>query len=268
MLWLILSFAAAGTLAVDETFFATHPDHCTASAQLPRKPRPLEFCYNYNYDSCCTPGNDAAAKEAFYGVMSLGLGCSPSDHRVRASYHEIREFMCMGCDPREPSYRFLESAGDGVTPGNVNASADSYVWRVCASFLYGRNNDTGLWGGHGGKFDECGINLPTACSPSSNTLNDGDVSVSNADGDCGSDIVFPRAEYAAEASSVDDQRRAARTLLSVLPQWLPNFKFVVVDDTHPDFNRTATPCFAGSARTASSIALAMFVAIVAVLLSS
>merc|ERR1719333_1029036 len=253
----LLATASLTTVAaVENSFFINRTEHCLASTQVPRKPRPLEFCYWHNANSCCTPGNDALALEKFFILMDIGPGCSPSEHSVRATYTEVRDYMCLGCHPDEPKFRYSERQGDAHLPGgtnapNVNASADSFVHRICASFLYGKDGTKGLWGGNGSKFDACGINMPAPCSDFRQVGYDGvskqfvtsETAVGPLDIDCGGDVVFPSNEYGADAS---DQRAAARAFIAALPQWLPDFKFVVVNDSAPNFNYTATPCFRGS----------------------
>lgn len=252
-----LALLLGSAAAVENSFFINRTSNCLASTQEPRKPRPLEFCYWHNANSCCTPGNDALAMEKFFILMDIGPGCSPSEHNVRSTYFEVRDYMCMGCHPEEPTFRYSERQGDAHLPGgthgpNVNASEDSFVHRICASFLYGTGDETrGLWGGDGGKFDDCGINMPAPCSDFRQVGYDGvaksfvesDTAVGPLDIDCGGDVLFPRNEYGAEAPN---QRAAARAFLAALPQWIPDFKFVVVNDSATDFNYSATPCFRGS----------------------
>jgi hypothetical protein len=255
--------------AVPDSYFINRPTSCMASTVESKKPRPLEFCYQYNRDSCCTPGNDAAAKDAFLTMVEAGAGCSPSDHSVRAAYREVRDFICMGCHPHEPLFRFQASVGDehvgGTVAPNPAASDDAFVWRVCGSWLYGLDDNSGLWGGDGRKFDECGINLPTPCEgtpvmsfdSTTNTWVTGPSNAISPDSDCGTDIIFPRSEYGPYASS---QKHAARMFLAALPQWLPNFNFVVVNDTQYGFNHSATPCFRGNyVASATSFAVAFTV---------
>lgn len=227
--------------AVGNDFFVNRTNYCFASTQPAQKPFPLEFCYWLNDNSCCVPGTDLVAENAFYGMVSTGAGCSPSDHKVRAINNEMRDFLCMPCDPNEPSYRFLTAVGDmaagGVNGPSASAAPDDFTWRICASFLYGKDDKSGLWGGDGSKFDQCGVLLQTGNATSAQ-------------------MIFPRAEYGDVA---DNQHQAAQNFLSVLPMWLPGFSFVITDDiTNTSFNYTATPCFRGT-NSASSKAIAMAV---------
>lgn len=212
--------------AVAADFFLDKPDRCFASTKPPEKPMPLEFCYWLNDNSCCVPGNDLAAENAFYALVGTGAGCSTSEHVVRATNNELRDFLCLGCDPKEPTYRYLGSKGDkdkgGVLDGDASLAPDQYVWRICASFLYGKDNKTGLWGGDGSKFNRCGLQIPQNGSAV---------------------LTFPQAEYGLDAP---DQQTAAKLFLSVIPQWIPGFMYQVVDDTDPLYNWTAAPCFRGT----------------------
>jgi hypothetical protein len=255
---------------IPDSFFVTRPEKCLASTQNPKKPLPLEFCHFHNDNSCCTPGNDAIAKDAFYGLLAVGYGCSASDHNVRATYSEVRHFMCMGCHPEEPTYRFRLTDGDG---GNIAAdpaaAPDSFAWRVCESFLQGRDLTSGLWGADATKYDRCGVNMPSTCqgvpfagydTSTSSFVYSTDTYVPPG-ANCGSEMIYPKAEYGADAES---QRQAAQQFLAALPQWLPNFKFVIVNDTQPGFNYTATPCFRGGSSAMGrfigvAVALAAFV---------
>lgn len=263
--------------AVGPDFFVTNPSSCMASTKSPTKPRPLEFCYWLNADSCCTPGNDALAKEKFFDFVDNGPGCSPSDHHIRATYREIRDFICLGCDPREPQYRFLAINGDAHLPGGANqpdpaAAPTEFVWRVCASFLYGPDGRSGLWGGDGGKYDKCGVNLRTPCSAHTlvgyDSVNqqfvDSGKGVLPADLFCGDDTVIPSSEY---GMSAPNQRAAAREFLSVLPQWLPDFRFVITNDSAPDFNYNATPCFRYSSAVSFSPLIAVLGTVMMLLLA-
>jgi hypothetical protein len=279
MLQLLLASAllAACGAAVEDAFFVANYQSCMASTKKPttlaNPPRALEFCYWYNDGSCCTPGNDALAKEKFFGLIEVGPGCSPSDHHVRATNRELREFMCMGCYPMEPKYRFLTAIGDahlpgGQTGGDATAPVDDFTWRVCASFLYGKDDKSGFWGKGGEKYDKCGINLRTPCvdhpqlgfNVTSNSFVSSGVSVLPPDLDCGDDMVFPSSEYGTG-------RPAARQMLSALPQWIPNFKYVVTDDiANSSFRYNETPCFRGSG--AEHVSLATVVAVTIALIAT
>ena len=234
--------------AVDGDYFESRPDHCMASTKVPTRPRALEFCYWHNDNSCCTPGNDALAKDKFYQLLDIGPGCAPSDHWVRATYAELRDFFCMGCHPSEPKYRFQTLVGDahlgGENAPDLTVGSDDFTWRICASWLYDK-----VWGADGSKFDQCGINLRTPCSdhtqvgydPSTGNFVASSVSVLPEDLFCGDDTVIPSSEYG--IPNENDSQAAARAFLSILPQWLPDFKFVVVNDSAVGFNYTLTPCF-------------------------
>jgi hypothetical protein len=226
------------------------------STQLPEKPTGLEFCYWYNDNSCCTSSNEDDIINYFQSAAGgLGAACSPSKHENKLNYWHVREWLCMECDPKEPTYRFLTRQGDihlgGTTEGDPTAETTDFTWRVCKSFVYGKDGKGGLWGGDGKKYDDCGIKVQTNCEDakqvyfvvSNNVTGEGEVVVSEqpvlAGWDpymCGDSAITPSVEY----SDLDEPAIAFMTAISP-PSFDP--PFVVIDDT---LSEPKLPCFKGA----------------------
>jgi hypothetical protein len=243
--------------AVPNSYFVTRPTTCVASAKPAAAPMPLEFCHWYNEKSCCTPGSDASALGAFFGLLSVGSGCAPMNQFVRAAYREVREVLCLPCDPAEPKYRVLANVGDLHIGGEVvpdpAAASDAFVWRICSSFMFGGNDlKGGLWGGDGSKFDKCGAQISNDCNsrkqifydPVTKTVNTSTVSTQPDGASCGTTYVIPSAEYfdPNEADSTA-QLTAGTNFLNALPHWMQGWKYQIVNDTISSFNFNNTPCF-------------------------
>lgn len=189
----LLSSSSSLVSAVELRLFnrSTENGHlrCMASQVFPAEPRPLEFCYWQNARSCCTPANDAAAKDAFQTFTALGAGCAPTDHRMRRAYREVRQFACLGCDPREPEYR------------EWKADENTYKWKVCLSFFFGKDGKSGLWRGDGKRFDECGVKGP--------------------------DFLVPSVAF----GNITDKMEVAAQFGAILPTFLSGFAIEIVNDT-------------------------------------
>ena len=256
--------------AIDPSYFVNRGNHCMMTGRLPERPAPLSFCYWFNDLSCCVPGWDLDIGNAFVEVSDLGQGCSPSKHSVKSAYFQIREWMCLGCDPKEPTYRFRTNVGDAHLPGGQNppdsaAPDEDFTWRLCKSWLYGKDGKSGLWGNNASKYDLCGIQFLNDCSaikqwgydPGTGQFVESSIPILDGwdPGMCAGDVIFPGIEFG------NDPEPAA-SLLQIIPQFTPDFKFVITDDNATDFNREATPCYRGAAGSVSvmlSLAVALLV---------
>lgn len=259
LLW-VLCWCVGLTAALDNTFFFNRTNYCFMTATLPTKSENgLEFCYTHNPHACCLPATDANIRDAFEKITELGAGCSRTKHSVKATYRELREFACLPCMREEPQYRYRTQIGDAHLPGGQNppdstAAATKYTWRVCRSFLYGFDGKSGLWGGDGKKYDACGVKQMSSCTSQHQwgfdpRLNSGaggfvesDQLVLDLDpmAVCGDNLIIPSVEFA-EASDPAEQ------MLGLLAMEIPDFSFVVTNDSDPDFRFNETPCFHGAA---------------------
>jgi hypothetical protein len=210
-------------LAIDNSYFVTKTDRCWVTGLQPKNPFPLEVCFWFNDNSCCNPTTDQKVAGVFDGLIA-GPGCAPMGHRVKSTYKEILQFLCMPCDPLEPKYRFRLRDGDtiGQIAADASQPADAFGWKICKSFVQGINNMSGLWGTNGTRYDICGLTL-------------------------GDSIVTPSVEYADDTdTSVDKQYTAATRFLTAVAglMWTrPNFTVSIVDDTVANYNFTGSPCY-------------------------
>lgn len=218
------SFLCFVQAQVPSSYFVNATTSCMASLKEPVEPRPLEFCYWQNAKACCTPANDASAKASFQAFTDLGPGCAPTDHKIRAAYREVHQFACLPCHPREPDFRVDARIGDthllgGQVEADPNATEGTFKWRVCLSFVFGKDGKSGLWGTNGSKFDKCGIR------PQGGTE--------------GFDFTIPSVAFANDNLTV-----LAESFVKELPSFISGFQAVIVNDSHPDFDYNRTPCFA------------------------
>jgi hypothetical protein len=253
---------------------------CIVSANAPVKPIGLEFCYWYNSKACCVPQVDGEAGEFFGHAVALGLSCSISKHQIKVTYNAIREWYCLGCDPDEPRYRYKVKKGDKGAAGGQHdpvptASEDAVTWRICKSFLLGKDGNGGLWNKDGSMYDQCGFLTENPCGNGMQVV--WDPKLKNGDGDvftttspvlagwdpfmCGDNLIIPSKQYVNAPVPVE----------AFLKDFNPagfqdsGFSFVITDDTKADFNYDATPCFRGTSSAlplirASSALLAIFAA--------
>eukprot|EP00760_Papus_ankaliazontas_P011374 PhM_4_TR1473/c0_g1_i1/m.5075 len=257
---------------------------CIISAYPATKPMGLEFCYWYNDNSCCVPQLDSDAMEIYGNTVNLGLSCSVSKHSIKVTYHPIREWFCLGCDPNEPKYRFKKSVGDKHLAGgqhDPDTSADSkaVTWRVCKSFLTGTDGNSGLWGNGGHMYDQCGILMENPCNGGKQVvwnpkMNNGDGAVTATQNPvldgwdpfmCGDNLIIPSKEY------INSENAGKEFLAAMAPPGFGDvdFSFVVTDDTKADFVYDSTPCFrglSGALGLLPSLTLTMMMVVVAVLL--
>lgn len=232
---------------MNSTYFVDKPTTCMASLREASEPRPLEFCYWLNDKSCCTPANDAAAKSKFQEFTDLGPGCAPTDHKIRAAYREVHQFACLPCHPREPDFRVDKRVGDKHLPGgqiapDPAAKAGDFVWRVCLSFVLGKEpakKPGGLWGKDGKKFDMCGI---------------------RPKGPSGVDFTIPSVAYAS-----DNLTQTAIDFVAELPSFLEGFGAYIVDDINRIVDYNATPCFLSAGKVEGGFLLLLVMMIVTLL---
>lgn len=253
-------------VSLDAQYFVDNNYTCFVSGLSPREPAGTDFCTDFASLSCCLPGYDVnTVQAAFYNLIPAGPGCGSSKHSVRAAYSSIRKFSCLPCDPLEPQYRFQTQVGDivngGVVAGSPSADPTEFTWRVCRTFLYGRQQGAlrrGLWGNNGSHFTQCGLMLPQCkASPVYNATNQ---TFAALDPSCTStelDLLIP-------ALAFGDAEDPAVELLSYVPQSIGGFQFVVVDDEDPAFSYAHTPCF-GRESSSATVATTMVFAISALL---
>jgi len=130
---------------------------CALTSMLPKEPRYLKFCQDYNQRACCIPGHDMENQLQFeFLIDGLGPGC-----KNPMMYPAIRYFYCLGCDPEEPTFR---------------NTTDSTV-RVCRSFV------DRIWRDEGAEYDDCGVMKPNDCPDG---FDDFDPYT------CGDDLIIPR----------------------------------------------------------------------------
>lgn len=231
---------------MDPSWLIDRPAHCASTGLLPAETDGLEFCSQFTEKACCVPGTDATAMAWYMDAMNLGQSCSPSKHSVKATYKELREAMCLPCNPREPEFRFQIKYGDiaagGIIPPDPSAAEDAFGYRMCRTWMYGADGNGGLWGTNGSRYDKCGLNVVELCQVSTQVSYNPNTGLWEDSGetayrDCDEGVIIPSVEFASE-----DEPAAA--FLSNFQVELPYaFEFVVVDDTSPLFNATLTPCF-------------------------
>lgn len=269
----MLTFVLAGILIVccsslEAQYFIDNNHTCFVSGLPPSTPAGTDFCTDFASLSCCLPGFDVnTVQEAFFGLIPQGPGCGSSKHSVRAAYSALRSFSCLPCDPREPEYRFRSQIGDivngGVVPASPTAADDEFTWRICKTFLYGRERGTlkrGLWGRNASHFTTCGLMLPQC--KSSRVYNTTSETFIDLDPACKSedvDLLIPTLAF----GGFDDP---AVEMLSYVPQSIGGFQFVVVDDEDPSFSFSSTPCF-GSDSAASSKIVSMGAVLLVVIIN-
>lgn len=255
LLFAILVICAHGQVQ-DPSYFIVNNDTCFITGKLPTKPLGTDFCTEFASLSCCLPSFDInTIQPAYYGVIPQGPGCGSTKHTIRAAYSSLRRFSCLPCDPKEPQYRFRSIEGDvafgGTVPPSPASAATDFTWRICKTFLYGRNagaSKRGLWGNSASHFDSCGVNVQTcAQNPVYDVVN---ANFSKLDSTCTSsaDLVIPSVAY-------KDSSTPASDMLQYIAQTIPGFQFVVVDDEDANFNMKKTPCFGADVTSASATLL-------------
>ena len=254
---IVCAMLCVGSEALPTTYFVNRPGVCWASSKAAKQQMPLEFCHWYNERSCCNPGHDQAASGAFFGMLAAGPGCAPMNQKVRATYREARELLCMPCDPLEPRFRVRRNIGDAHLGGSIaadpTAAENAFTWRICLSFVFGKPNDVGgLWGLDGSKYDDCGMQVQNDCNsrtqvtvnPATGALVDTGVSVAPDGISCGATFVVPSTEFANETETgTDAQMSSMQRFVSKMPHWMQTPDFTFVDDLAARFVWNNTPCF-------------------------
>ena len=244
---LFVLFCTTNTSHVDMREYSA--DECISRSV--KEAADLSFCSRYNGLSCCLEGTDEVIHERFANLMSLGISCSFAKTLIMETYVHLKSWFCLACDPSEPSYRFRTSVGDernGIKPDP--ASPHVWTWRVCQSFAKKVWSAEDLPGGV--KYDKCGLKLPNRCSETKQLLT---RNVSSSEPvlsgwlpyQCGDNIVIPSRFF------TGTWIEAASALLEATPPpSLPDFKFVIVDDSiNTNFRWEDTPCFECASQTLS-----------------
>eukprot|EP01060_Flectonema_neradi_P006797 TRINITY_DN1464_c2_g1_i1.p1 TRINITY_DN1464_c2_g1~~TRINITY_DN1464_c2_g1_i1.p1 ORF type:complete len:271 (+),score=39.84 TRINITY_DN1464_c2_g1_i1:147-959(+) len=226
----------------------------------------LSFCSRYNDLSCCLEGVDEVIHERFASMMSLGMSCSFAKTLVMETYEHLKSWFCLACDPNEPNYRFRTSVGDernGIKPDLT--SPHVWTWRVCLSFVKKVWSSEDLPGGV--KYNTCGLKLPNPCSDQKQVLTSNLTStVPVLHGwfpyQCGDNNVIPSRYF--HGTWI----QAASALLEAAPPPnLPDFRFVIVDDSiNTNFRWEDTPCFEAGSQPAVPLTLTVALVVGFVLL--
>eukprot|EP01062_Namystynia_karyoxenos_P022425 TRINITY_DN18600_c0_g2_i1.p1 TRINITY_DN18600_c0_g2~~TRINITY_DN18600_c0_g2_i1.p1 ORF type:complete len:375 (+),score=130.16 TRINITY_DN18600_c0_g2_i1:66-1127(+) len=224
---------------------------CLISTRVPAS-ADLKFCHWYNSRTCCIPAADQESFDQFFALMDLGLSCSHARHSVKQKYRSIREWFCLACDPREPTYRFLSSEGSKDNnippdPNRMTAGTVRFRWRVCKSFV------DRMWNGDGSPeelnghvYDQCGVKIQNPCDGQKQvvwdpTANQGYGGVKETNYPvlnqwdpymCGDSLIVP-SKYFGGKKGVDAGTDFLRKILPPSFEDIP-FEFVVVDDTVTD----------------------------------
>lgn len=223
-------------------------NHCIATGMLPNKHFHLRFCgESYPHQRCCSSSTDTQNRESYVALTSTDAAtCGPSSPASHKAMKEIRDFLCLPCDPHEPSYRYKQFDGDlhlgGQAPPNPDADPEEWAWRICKTFIFGKDGKSGMWGADGSKFNECGYSA-AQCKNAAYLEYDENSStwIRNFPETCtfpaDSGPVFPSLFY-----SGTELQKAAQVLQDAWSA-VNNFAFYVVDDQHPSYSYDEAPCF-------------------------
>ncbi|EPY39583.1 hypothetical protein AGDE_04345 [Angomonas deanei] len=199
----------------------------------------------YSHNSCCLAGYDQEIKAAYSNIIPGGPRCDAGSQVIYTSLYDLLRYLCLPCNPEEPSFRFETAVGDvaegGVIAPIPGAAAGEYAWRICKSFLYGApGSNEGIWGNGASQYDRCGIKINTCVMTPS--IDAATLTVTEPSPSCTpeTDIVIPSTAF---ASSTDP----ALDLLTRIAQTFADFQIVVVDDYDPLYDRSKTPCFGHNA---------------------
>lgn len=215
-------------------------DTCFLTDAPPNVPFGLQLCYMHSHAACCLPGFDQDIQNAYTALVPNGQGCVPGSQRVYASLYALREYLCLPCDPQEPSYRFESVKGDivdgGVVPPSKNSVAGEQTWRICRSFLYGKEGSLeGLWGNDGSRYGECGVIVSSCMSTPVFNITSATFQTPSLTCTATNELIIPSVAYR-------DSPDPALEMLSMVAQSMPDFQFVIVDDD-PNYDYEKTPCF-------------------------
>ncbi|GET93047.1 hypothetical protein, unknown function [Leishmania tarentolae] len=240
-------------------------DKCFVTDEAPSVPFGLELCYMHSHNACCLPGNDKDIQTAYEVLVPKGQGCVAGSHRIYTSLYALRQYLCLSCDPNEPSYRFESVKGDivdgGLVPPSRNSVPGEQTWRICRSFLYGKEGTKkGLWGDNGSRYAECGI-IVSSCM-STPVFNITTASFQSPSPSCpaSNELIIPSIAFSGSPNP-------ALKMLSMVTQTIPDFQIVIVDDSDPNYDYDKTPCFGRDTTvTVASASLSLWVSAVALTL--
>ncbi|KPA86665.1 hypothetical protein ABB37_00766 [Leptomonas pyrrhocoris] len=214
---------------------------CLVTDKTPFVPYGLELCYMHSHKACCLPGFDQEIQTAYSSLVPNGQGCGPGGQRIYASLYALRQYLCLPCDPSEPSYRFESVKGDivdgGVVPPSAGSVAGEQTWRICRSFLYGAvSTNEGLWGDRGSRYAQCGVFVSSCMATPVFNITTATFEKPSSTCTPVNELVIPSVAFAGASDP-------AVTMLSVITQSMPDFQFVVVNDSDPKYDYNKTPCF-------------------------
>lgn len=243
LLFLLLIAAFVGTVS-----WAANVCHTTG--RTPSTPYGLGVCHMYSHNACCLSGYDGYIKNAYASLITGGTGCKPGNKRTHTMLYAFLKYLCIPCDPNEPSYRFESITGDivdgGIVPPSANSNPGEQTWRICNSFLYGaRGKDQGIWGQKASQYDECGVTLQTCLSTPIFNITTATFTYPSSTCQSSTDLTIPSIAF--EASS-----DPALEMLSLVAQTMSDFQIVIVDDNNPLYDYKKTPCFGRSTDGAPS----------------
>lgn len=235
---------------------------CYATGGQPNSFFHLPFCGEvYSGKRCCPSQVDLQNRETYMTLtMSDSATCGPADPVVYRSMSEIRHFMCLPCDPQEPTFRYLQRDGDlhlgGQAPPNDEADPDEWGWRICQSFIFGKDRKSGLWGVDGDKFNKCGYSA-VDCK---NVVfleydNETESWLRHFPGPCDfindDTAIFPGRFY-----DGTELQKAALVLQDVWSA-VDDFAFYFIDDYDPSYRFEDAPCFGRNDVPLTSLRISM-----------
>ncbi|TPP47819.1 hypothetical protein CGC20_14165 [Leishmania donovani] len=198
---------------------------CFVTDAAPAVPFGLELCYMHSHNACCLPGNDKDIQTAYSALVPKGQGCVAGSQRIYTSLYALRQYLCLPCDPKEPLYRFESVKGDmvdgGLVPPSTNSVAGEQTWRICRSFLYGKEGTRkGLWGHDGSRYAECGV-IVSSCM-STPVFNITAASFQSPSPSCvaSNELIIPSITFRGSPNP-------ALEMLSMVTQSIPDFQIVI-----------------------------------------
>lgn len=219
-------------------------EKCYVTDEYSLVPFGLDLCYMHSHNACCLTAFDQDIKTAYLAVVAGGTGCKGGNQRIYSSLYSLREYLCLPCDPKEPSYRFESVKGDivdgGIVPPSTNSVAGDQTWRICHSFLYGKpGSNQGLWGNNGARYSECGILLYSCqMTPVFN--------IATAEFEEVSSTCKAARELVIPSVALRESSDPGLDMLLRVAQTMSDFQIVVVNDSDPSYDYSKTPCFGRS----------------------
>lgn len=239
-------------------------DKCFVTNKEPLVPYGLELCYMHSHQACCLPGFDQEIQTAYSSLVPNGQGCGPGSQRIYASLYALRQYLCLPCDPAEPSYRFESVVGDmvdgGVVPPSTNSVAGEQTWRICRSFLYGEaGTNEGLWGDQGSRYAQCGVFVSSCTATPVFNIATAEFERPSSSCTATNELVIPSLAF-------KDASDPAQAMLAAIVQSMPDFQIVVVNDSDPAYDYDKTPCFGRSGTPAPPTQRLMWLSLLALAL--